>query len=122
MSSARRRRPPQRSCREDSRRQHSHEDVSCEGGCRGDGGCGEVDDQEIREWAIGEGHAVASRGRIPAEIVQAFYGVQANEGQAKVRTTPAKKTAVKKAAAEKATTSKVRRTTKGRAVSSVVGP
>ncbi|MDV7356103.1 histone-like nucleoid-structuring protein Lsr2, partial [Rhodococcus oxybenzonivorans] len=33
--------------------------------------------KEIREWAIGEGRNVSSRGRISAEIKQAFHDAQA---------------------------------------------
>ncbi|WP_455566854.1 Lsr2 family DNA-binding protein [Rhodococcus oxybenzonivorans] len=32
--------------------------------------------KEIREWAIGEGRNVSSRGRISAEIKQAFHDAQ----------------------------------------------
>jgi hypothetical protein len=59
---------------------------------------------EIREWAIGAGHEVSPRGRIPAEIQQAFHEAQANQVQAQavpVKKTAAKKTAGKKAAAKK---------------------
>nr|WP_257226615.1 Lsr2 family protein [Rhodococcus opacus] len=51
--------------------------------------------REIREWAIGEGHVVSSRGRIPAEIERAFHDAQA----AKIRTKTAK---ARKASATKA--------------------
>ncbi|MFC9362515.1 histone-like nucleoid-structuring protein Lsr2, partial [Rhodococcus sp. NPDC057014] len=33
--------------------------------------------REIREWAIGAGHVVSSRGRIAAEIERAFHDAQA---------------------------------------------
>ncbi|MFE7423166.1 histone-like nucleoid-structuring protein Lsr2 [Rhodococcus sp. NPDC057529] len=39
--------------------------------------------KEIREWAIGEGREVSPRGRISAEIVQAFHDAQATKAQAK---------------------------------------
>ncbi|EHI45127.1 hypothetical protein OPAG_05161 [Rhodococcus opacus PD630] len=55
--------------------------------------------REIREWAIGVGHEVSSRGRISAEIEQAFHDAQAKKIQAK--TAPVRKTAATKAAAEK---------------------
>ena len=55
--------------------------------------------KEIREWAIGEGLEVSSRGRIPAEIEQAFDDAQAKK--APVKSAPAKKTAAKKTAAKK---------------------
>ncbi|MFV9452449.1 Lsr2 dimerization domain-containing protein [Rhodococcus sp. NM-2] len=32
--------------------------------------------REIREWALGAGHEVSSRGRIPAEIQRAFRDAQ----------------------------------------------
>ncbi|CAG7627142.1 histone-like nucleoid-structuring protein Lsr2 [Rhodococcus opacus] len=56
--------------------------------------------REIREWAIGAGHEVSSRGRIPAELEQAFHDAQAKKVQAK--TAPAKKAAVKKIVAKNA--------------------
>ncbi|EKT78984.1 hypothetical protein WSS_A29674 [Rhodococcus opacus M213] len=56
--------------------------------------------REIREWAIGEGREVSSRGRIPAELEQAFHDAQAKKVQAK--TAPAKKAAVKKIVAKNA--------------------
>ncbi|MFW2240014.1 histone H1-like repetitive region-containing protein [Rhodococcus opacus] len=60
--------------------------------------------REIREWAIGAGHEVSSRGRIPAELEQAFHDAQAKKVQTKsapVKKTVAKKTVATKAAAEK---------------------
>nr|EJI93844.1 hypothetical protein JVH1_8805 [Rhodococcus sp. JVH1] len=33
--------------------------------------------REIREWAIGAGHEVSSRGRISAELERAFHVAQA---------------------------------------------
>ena len=60
--------------------------------------------RDIREWAIGAGLDVSARGRIPAEIVEAFEGTQAKKGQPKkVQATrgPAKKVAAGKPAAEK---------------------
>ncbi|NHU44138.1 histone H1-like repetitive region-containing protein [Rhodococcus sp. A14] len=56
--------------------------------------------REIREWAIGAGHEVSSRGRIPAELEQAFHDAQAKKVQAK--TAPEKKAAVKKIVAKNA--------------------
>ncbi|RYF55731.1 MAG: histone H1, partial [Comamonadaceae bacterium] len=38
---------------------------------------GKSSSREIREWAIAAGHEVSSRGRIPAEIQQAFHEAQA---------------------------------------------
>jgi hypothetical protein len=58
--------------------------------------------KEIREWAIGEGREVSSRGRIPSEIVHAFNDAQGKKVQAKVRTAPAKKKAAVKSAPTKA--------------------
>ncbi|MDF3309627.1 Lsr2 family protein [Rhodococcus sp. T2V] len=66
--------------------------------------------REIREWAIGEGHVVSSRGRISAEIEEAFYDAQATTVQANPK--PVKKTAGKKAAAKKTSaTAPVKRST-----------
>ncbi|MFC9839438.1 histone-like nucleoid-structuring protein Lsr2 [Rhodococcus sp. NPDC127530] len=62
--------------------------------------------KDIREWAIGEGREVSPRGRISAEIEQAFHDAQATKAQAKavpVKQAAAKtaaKTAAKKAAGE----------------------
>ena len=56
--------------------------------------------REIREWAIGVGHEVSSRGRISAEIEQAFHDAQAKKIQAK--TAPVTKTASKKTVPNKA--------------------
>ncbi|MFC0451434.1 Lsr2 family DNA-binding protein, partial [Rhodococcus jostii] len=50
--------------------------------------------KEIREWAIGEGREVSPRGRVSAEIEQAFLDAQAE-------TAPARKVAAKSSAAEK---------------------
>ncbi|EKT78299.1 hypothetical protein WSS_A33470 [Rhodococcus opacus M213] len=33
--------------------------------------------KEIREWSIGEGHEVSSRGRISVEIERAFHEAEA---------------------------------------------
>ncbi|MDF3305260.1 Lsr2 family protein, partial [Rhodococcus sp. T2V] len=60
--------------------------------------------KEIREWAIGAGLDVSPRGRIPAEIVEAFEGAQAKKVQAK--TAPAKKLAARKPAVKKVDTEK----------------
>jgi hypothetical protein len=60
--------------------------------------------REIREWAIGEGREVSSRGRIPAELEQAFHDAQAKKAQttaAPIKKTAATKTAGKKTAAKK---------------------
>ena len=60
--------------------------------------------KEIREWAIGAGHDVSSRGRISAEIVEAFEGAQAKKRQPKkgqATRGPAKKVAAGKQPAEK---------------------
>jgi hypothetical protein len=55
--------------------------------------------KDIREWALGEGLAVSARGRISAEIVQAFHDAHAVKVQANAA--PVKKTAAKKTAAKK---------------------
>ncbi|SEB35834.1 Lsr2 protein [Rhodococcus jostii] len=60
--------------------------------------------KEIREWAIGEGLEVSSRGRISAEIEQAFHDAQAQKSQ--VKPAPVKKTAAKKIVAETAAAKK----------------
>ncbi|RKM64990.1 histone H1 [Rhodococcus opacus] len=60
--------------------------------------------REIREWATGAGHEVSSRGRIPAEIQQAFHEAQAKQVQAKAA--PVKKTAATKTAATKTAATK----------------
>lgn len=60
--------------------------------------------KEIRAWAIGVGLEVSSRGRIPAEIEQAFHDAQAKKTQAKpasVKKTAAKKTTAETTAAKK---------------------
>ncbi|MEN0138480.1 MAG: histone-like nucleoid-structuring protein Lsr2, partial [Rhodococcus sp. (in: high G+C Gram-positive bacteria)] len=59
---------------------------------------------EIREWALGAGHKVSPRGRIPAAIVEAFHNAQAKPVQTKAA--PAKKSAVKKAAVKKSAVKK----------------
>ena len=64
---------------------------------------------EIREWAVGAGLDVSSRGRISAEIVKAFEDAQAKQSQPKKRqakkveatTVPAKKVAAEKPAVTK---------------------
>ena len=61
--------------------------------------------REIREWAIGVGHEVSSRGRISAEIEQAFHDAQAKKIQAK--TAPVTKTAATKTAGKKTVATKV---------------
>ncbi|WP_037195683.1 MULTISPECIES: histone-like nucleoid-structuring protein Lsr2 [unclassified Rhodococcus (in: high G+C Gram-positive bacteria)] len=61
--------------------------------------------KDIREWAIGEGREVSPRGRISAEIEQAFHDAQATKAQAKAA--PVKKTAMKKAPAKKTPVEKV---------------
>ncbi|MDI9938553.1 Lsr2 family protein, partial [Rhodococcus sp. IEGM 1351] len=67
---------------------------------RGSEGSARKTTREIREWAIGEGREVSSRGRISAELEQAFHDAQAKKVQTK--TSPVKKTAVKKRVAPKA--------------------
>jgi hypothetical protein len=37
---------------------------------------GKSSSREIREWALGAGHEVSSRGRIPSEIQRAFRDAQ----------------------------------------------
>lgn len=44
---------------------------------RGSEGSARKTTREIREWAIGEGREVSPRGRISAEIEQAFRDAQA---------------------------------------------
>ncbi|MFE5708591.1 histone-like nucleoid-structuring protein Lsr2 [Rhodococcus koreensis] len=61
--------------------------------------------KDIREWAIGEGREVSPRGRISAEIVQAFHDAAAAKAQEKA--VPAKKMATKKAPAKKTAVEKV---------------
>ncbi|OUS97183.1 histone-like nucleoid-structuring protein Lsr2 [Rhodococcus sp. NCIMB 12038] len=64
---------------------------------------------EIREWAVGAGLDVSSRGRISAEIVKAFEDAQTKQSQPKKRqakkveatTVPAKKVAAEKPAVTK---------------------
>ncbi|MEU2001744.1 histone-like nucleoid-structuring protein Lsr2 [Rhodococcus sp. NPDC019616] len=53
---------------------------------------------EIREWAIGQGLDVSSRGRISAEIERAFHDAAAKKVQVKAAT--AKKSAARKAPAK----------------------
>jgi hypothetical protein len=65
--------------------------------------------KEIREWAIEEGLEVSSRGRIPAEIEQAFDDAQAKKAQ--VKPAPVKKKAAKKPAAKKTATAAPIKTT-----------
>ena len=70
--------------------------------------------REIRQWAIGKGHVVSSRGRIPAEIERAFHDAQA----AKVRTkrAPARKPSATKAASKtSASTGPVKRSAASKA-------
>ena len=67
---------------------------------RGSEGSARKTTREIREWAIGAGREVSSRGRISAELEQAFHDAQAKKVQAK--TAPAKKAAVKKIVAKNA--------------------
>ncbi|QYB00306.1 Lsr2 family protein (plasmid) [Rhodococcus sp. USK10] len=70
--------------------------------------------REIREWAIGEGHVVSSRGRIPAEIERAFHDAQA----AKVRTRTVKArtaSATKAAGKTSASTGPVKRSVASKA-------
>ncbi|MDV7265394.1 histone-like nucleoid-structuring protein Lsr2 [Rhodococcus oxybenzonivorans] len=55
--------------------------------------------KEIREWAIGQGLDVSSRGRISAEIERAFHDAAAKKVQ--VKAARVKKSAAKKAAAKK---------------------
>nr|WP_264297296.1 Lsr2 family protein [Rhodococcus opacus] len=57
--------------------------------------------REIREWAIGAGHEVSLRGRIPVEIERAFHDAQVKKVQA--ATAPVEKTAAKKAARKRST-------------------
>ena len=66
--------------------------------------------KEIRSWAIADGREVSSRGRIPAEIEQAFHDAQAKKAQVKpapVKTTAAKKTAAKNTTAAAAPVKRV---------------
>ncbi|EID81795.1 MULTISPECIES: Lsr2 family DNA-binding protein [Rhodococcus] len=61
--------------------------------------------KDIREWAIGEGREVSPRGRISAEIEQAFHEAQATKAQAKAAS--AKKTVTKEAPAKTTAAEKV---------------
>nr|WP_016884978.1 histone-like nucleoid-structuring protein Lsr2 [Rhodococcus sp. DK17] len=61
--------------------------------------------KDIREWAIGEGREVSPRGRISAEIEQAFHEAQATKAQAKAAS--AKKTVTKEAPAKTTAAGKV---------------
>ncbi|PQP15883.1 hypothetical protein C5613_37570 [Rhodococcus opacus] len=67
---------------------------------KGSKGSAKVTTKEIREWAIGEGREVSLRGRISAELEQAFHDAQTKKVPTK--TAPVKKTAAKQAAAPKA--------------------
>ena len=66
---------------------------------KGSDGSAKNTTKQIREWAIGEGLEVSSRGRISAEIEQAFHDAHAKKTQAKPA--PVKKTAVQMAAVKK---------------------
>ncbi|UJC78955.1 hypothetical protein D4768_15545 [Rhodococcus erythropolis] len=66
---------------------------------RGSAGSGKTAARQIREWAIREGYEVSARGRISAEIEQAFHDAQA-------RKIPVEKVPGGKAAAKKATSGK----------------
>jgi len=66
---------------------------------RGSDGSAKKTTREIREWAIGKGLEVSLRGRISAEIEQAFHDAQPKKTQAKA--TPVRKTAATKNAATK---------------------
>ena len=58
---------------------------------KGSKGSAKVTTKEIREWAIGEGREVSLRGRISAEVEQAFHDAQTKKVSTK--TAPVKKTA-----------------------------
>ncbi|WP_449619250.1 Lsr2 family DNA-binding protein, partial [Rhodococcus oxybenzonivorans] len=58
----------------------------------------------IREWAIGEGLEVSSRGRISAEIERAFHDAAAKK--VRIEAEPAKKAVSRKAPVKRATASK----------------
>jgi hypothetical protein len=66
---------------------------------KGSKGSAKVTTKEIREWAIGEGREVSLRGRISAEVEQAFHDAQTKKVSTK--TAPVKKPAAKKTAATK---------------------
>ncbi|MDI9973679.1 histone-like nucleoid-structuring protein Lsr2, partial [Rhodococcus sp. IEGM 1307] len=71
---------------------------------KGSKGSAKVTTKEIREWAIGEGREVSLRGRISAEVEQAFHDAQTKKVSTK--TAPVKKTAAKKTAATKTAATK----------------
>jgi hypothetical protein len=54
----------------------------------------------VRAWARSNGYDVADRGRLPAEITDAYLAAQ-GDGKGAKATTPAKPAAAKKAAAKK---------------------
>jgi hypothetical protein len=60
----------------------------------------------IREWAVANGHKVASRGRIPAIVIDAYHAAQRpladRAAPAPARKAPARKATAKKTAAKKA--------------------
>ena len=66
---------------------------------KGSKGSAKVTTKEIRQWAIGEGREVSLRGRISAEVEQAFHDAQTKKVSTK--TAPVKKTAATKTAATK---------------------
>ncbi|EKT77466.1 hypothetical protein WSS_A37517, partial [Rhodococcus opacus M213] len=49
---------------------------------KGSDGSAKNTTKQIRKWAVGEGLEVSSRGRISAEIEQAFYAAHAKKAQA----------------------------------------
>ncbi|MCW2681175.1 MAG: Lsr2 [Frankiales bacterium] len=59
----------------------------------------------MRTWARENGYEVADRGRLPAEVIDAYRA--ANGGAAKKKAAPAKKAAVTRAPAKKATVKNV---------------
>jgi len=53
---------------------------------KGSDGSAKNTTKEIREWAIGEGLEVSLRGRVSAEIEQAFHAAHAKKTRAKPNT------------------------------------
>lgn len=67
------------------------------------------DTSDVRTWARKNGYDVADRGRLPAEVTEAYQS--AHGGAAKKKATPSKATAAKKAApVRKSTATKARAT------------
>ncbi|RZL78218.1 MAG: histone H1, partial [Rhodococcus sp. (in: high G+C Gram-positive bacteria)] len=83
-----------------ARRRRRHMAVSP----KGSDGSAKNTTKQIREWAIGEGLEVSSRGRISAEIERAFHDAQAKKAQ--TETASVKKAAVTKSPVARTVVSK----------------